>query len=314
MYSRFRKKLAAQKEEAHKCLGVKRKLPEIDVFCGINKAAEEYPPLFAPHGQTKFISYKAKEYHHSPSNLIGANYRGGSEIPDTRNFSITLLLQRTMRHKLQSKGKTKQGTEDLVLEPKRKPVSPLQQRKKAFLKLPKLQDVEDAKRYCYYVDSISSEDIPSPKFTLKLLCKRVKVNLNHLSMYPDITAKLFEETKENYFSAIKQGIVDYVLLDPAERKRLNIKRIPPKQPQVQIQPPFPWSNSVKTTGNILKTKIFLPRLCIKKIAYLWAQKYQDLELLPVENFAKSPIPPFIEDFREFVKSTCNKMRSILRDG
>ncbi|GFR34100.1 uncharacterized protein TNCT_40351 [Trichonephila clavata] len=54
--------------------------------------SSEYPPLFARHMPTKFVAYKARDYHHYPSDLIGANLRGGSQIPNPRTIHKLRLL------------------------------------------------------------------------------------------------------------------------------------------------------------------------------------------------------------------------------
>lgn len=46
--------------------------------------SNEYPSLFAKHMNTKFVPHEAENYHHYPSNVIGANFSGGSITLDTR--------------------------------------------------------------------------------------------------------------------------------------------------------------------------------------------------------------------------------------
>lgn len=55
----------------------------------------EYPPLFSNCMSGRFVAYKAKDYHHYPSDLIGANLRGRSEIPNPRTiYKLKLLPSR----------------------------------------------------------------------------------------------------------------------------------------------------------------------------------------------------------------------------
>ncbi|GIZ04423.1 dynein heavy chain 3, axonemal [Caerostris extrusa] len=77
--------------------------------------SREYPPLFANHMQTKFVAYKAKDYHHYPSDLIGANFRGGSQIPNPRTLHkfrpMSPLEQRKLKRKKLNKPASQTDTE-----------------------------------------------------------------------------------------------------------------------------------------------------------------------------------------------------------
>ncbi|KAF8787361.1 hypothetical protein HNY73_008969 [Argiope bruennichi] len=73
----------------------KRKIPPEEIpprlFEMLEESAE-YPPLFSKCMTGMFVAYKAKDYHHYPSDLIGANFRGGSQIPNPRTIYKHRLL------------------------------------------------------------------------------------------------------------------------------------------------------------------------------------------------------------------------------
>ncbi|GBM45581.1 hypothetical protein AVEN_151962-1 [Araneus ventricosus] len=73
----------------------KRKIPSEEVPPKLFEMLEdsaEYPPLFSKCMTGMFVAYKAKDYHHYPSDLIGANFRGGSQIPNPRTIHKLRLL------------------------------------------------------------------------------------------------------------------------------------------------------------------------------------------------------------------------------
>ncbi|GIY63283.1 dynein heavy chain 3, axonemal [Caerostris darwini] len=196
-----KKNITVSKNETFK-VAKKRKIPREEVpteFAEVFEESREYPPLFANNMHTKFVAYKAKDYHHYPSDLIGANFRGGSQIPNPRTL-----------HKF-------------------RPMSPLEQRKLKRKKLNKSTSQTDTERYWHYIHyGIDDKHIPEPKFSLETLCQQGKIKNELLFSFQDSSVQLFNEAKKDYYMAVKKGIVDYVLLDKSERQRLNIKRPPSK--------------------------------------------------------------------------------------
>ncbi|GFR34099.1 dynein heavy chain 3, axonemal [Trichonephila clavata] len=194
-----------------------------------------------------------------------------------------------------------------------KPMSPLEQKKHKKSKLRKSPSQTDIERYWHYVHyGIDDKDIPPLKLSLETLCQQGKIRKDLLSSFPETAKELFNEAKKNYHTAVKQGIVDYVLLDKSERQRLKIKRCPSKWPQIFVQTPLPWNNVVHSARKSLQSKAFLLRPCIKKISYLWAEKYQNRNLIQASEFNSSPLPPTTEGFRYSVEKQCREAQEFLR--
>ncbi|XP_071037846.1 dynein axonemal heavy chain 3 [Parasteatoda tepidariorum] len=103
-------------------------------------------------------------------------------------------------------------------------------------------------------------------------------------------------------------------MDKSERKRLGIKSVYPKWSHVNTPASLPWESSVHSTRKFLNSRAFLLRPCIKKISYLWADKYQNLDLILIENFASTPIAPFANDFRSLIQAQCEAAKSTLING
>ncbi|XP_055941760.1 dynein axonemal heavy chain 3-like [Argiope bruennichi] len=193
-------------------------------------------------------------------------------------------------------------------------MTPLEQKKNKRPKLSKSPSQTDTERYWHYVHhEIDDKYIPEPKFSLESLCNRGKIKKVLVLSFPVVANELYLEVKKNYYTAVKQGIVDYILMEKAERQRLKIKRPPQKWPHVFAQPPVPWSNIVYRTKKVLLSKAFLLRPCIKKISYLWAEKYQNRDLIKTSEFSSSPIPPTIEGFHDSILKQCKDARNVLRN-
>ena len=55
-----------------------------------------------------------------------------------------------------------------------------------------------------------------------------------------------EEVNSEYVSAVKRAVVDYVLMDEKERKRINVRKVPKRFATRVIRAPVPWHQSFLT--------------------------------------------------------------------
>jgi dynein heavy chain len=76
------------------------------------------------------------------------------------------------------------------------------------------------------------------------------------------------EVISNYNQSIRKVILDYVLLDPEERKRLNIQTYPIDYPPIIIRAPVPWHCTFVISSQMLDHKLFILNpvfLCLRDL-------------------------------------------------
>lgn len=95
-------------------------------------------------------------------------------------------------------------------------------------------------RYKYYImNCVGNEDIePMPSNQMNQFFNRVSPALVTNPNYTWICKLLEEEILKDYQFSLKKAIVDYILIDPEEKKRLNIGALPLPSTQRYIHIPF----------------------------------------------------------------------------
>uniref|UniRef100_A0A8D3EB25 Dynein axonemal heavy chain 7 n=1 Tax=Scophthalmus maximus TaxID=52904 RepID=A0A8D3EB25_SCOMX len=103
-------------------------------------------------------------------------------------------------------------------------------------------------RYIYYITTGVPTSVLAPQPQQQMM--------NILSLVPPDTedsskkikamrADMEEEVKSDYVFSLKKSIVDYILMDPAERQRLTIASIPKPFSRRVIRAPVPWTTSYR---------------------------------------------------------------------
>ncbi|XP_036755222.2 dynein axonemal heavy chain 3 isoform X5 [Manis pentadactyla] len=100
----------------------------------------------------------------------------------------------------------------------------------------------DLERYYYYLTNGIQKDmiIPEEDEVMARISKLISSTLLTSPFLEPLMVVLMEEKENDYYSSLMKSIVDYILMDPMERKRLFIESIPRVFPQRVIRAPVPW--------------------------------------------------------------------------
>ena len=104
----------------------------------------------------------------------------------------------------------------------------------------------------------------------------------------------------DYEFSLKKTIVDYVLLDPREMSRLDIKSVPIPFPHRVIRAPVPWHDRVEQSHSQISTHLFLTNPVITRIQNLWDSKYSDAKFIYSNKLDQSDFPIAPTKFLELV--------------
>ncbi|VDQ02889.1 unnamed protein product [Trichobilharzia regenti] len=95
---------------------------------------------------------------------------------------------------------------------------------------------------------------PLPSGLWEKLQKYLPAHLT--SAWPTNVNELQKQIHEDYEYAVRKSIVDYILLDPEERKRLFIEWLPVPYPSFVVRPPVPWHTRRKRAHEFCKRYLF----------------------------------------------------------
>lgn len=83
---------------------------------------------------------------------------------------------------------------------------------------------------------------------------------------------LESEIINDYKYSIRFAIIDHILLDPAERIRLFVDKIPLSYPVLHIRAPMPWHQSIITSTHYNHHHLFIGNEILRNIRDLWHAK------------------------------------------
>ncbi|XP_068702145.1 dynein axonemal heavy chain 3-like [Montipora foliosa] len=108
--------------------------------------------------------------------------------------------------------------------------------------------------------------------------------------------ELDKEMEEDYTQSVKQSILDYVLLDPAEQRRLGLN-----MPQLVLYSAgrelFPWRTSVLRCREFLEKNLFVTHEVLRELLFLWESQYSELRLIDIPRLTES-FPLTLNDLKK----------------
>lgn len=84
-----------------------------------------------------------------------------------------------------------------------------------------------------------------------------------------IVENCLKELIKDYENSMRVALLDYIMLDPKERERLNIQTYPIKYPVLNIRSPVPWHNSKVVSEHIMSYNYFCGFPVIIALSTIW---------------------------------------------
>jgi dynein heavy chain len=174
--------------------------------------------------------------------------------------------------------------------------------------------ISSLERYWFYI----KEGVPNavvseiPKETMQRIHHALpspKTDVQS-TFYTKAIRQLFSEVQETYSLAFKKSIVDYILLDPEERYRLMIPRVPFTYVPRIARAPFPWHDNVVSAKEFMHDNLFITNPVMLRLLGIF-HKYFDLTLFDLSVFSPNSLPITLDEFRNVLKSQCQSFRNRL---
>ncbi|XP_077075428.1 dynein axonemal heavy chain 3 isoform X1 [Siphateles boraxobius] len=280
----------------------------------------QYPPILQNQSRTLAIPYKELRHHRTPCESIGNNYS-----PRGQNLKIQHLHHR--RHSLQclptafcSDAPVVRRRQPTTRAPSSRPLTPNQQleiirHEEKQRQRDQLDPTErDLERYLYYItEGIYGHMLaPHPPEQITRILKLVP------SRFPEDEQKmqrmqedLLEEVQRDYEFSLRKSIVDYILLDPAERERLSISAVPRPFTSRVIRAPVPWSVNFLEAYSWQTENLFTVNPMLLHIQDLWMSSFSSLRFVRLDDLLSADLPLLPVEFEELVRRQCQNTRDEL---
>jgi dynein heavy chain len=143
------------------------------------------------------------------------------------------------------------------------------------------------------------------KFCSHLIPKLLQPSLK--SCHEELKA----EIQSDYDLAIRKSIVDYILLDPNERRRVKIQNVPKIYHLHTIRAPIAWHDTMDQTKKDLLTTLHGNNPIMASLQTLWDETYAQQRLVSFQDLVQAPLPMIPHDFEKFIEQRVNQMRQTL---
>ncbi|KAK0675118.1 DYH3 protein, partial [Pygoscelis papua] len=173
----------------------------------------------------------------------------------------------------------------------------------------------DIERYCYYIYNGVQEDMlaPQDKEVMNVILKHIPTRILANPDLENLLASLKEEIKADYHISLMKAIVDYILMDPAERERLFIGSTPRPFPQRVVRAPVPWHSSYEEVKSWNERNLFTVNPLMPTLQQLWLSQYSHLRFVRTEEMLCRDLPLLPTEFEEVIRSHCVEAHNILQN-
>ncbi|XP_037363374.1 dynein axonemal heavy chain 3 isoform X2 [Talpa occidentalis] len=171
----------------------------------------------------------------------------------------------------------------------------------------------DLERYSYYLthgipkEMIAAEEEEVMTRILKLISNTLLTSPN----LEPLLIVLLKEKESDYYSSLMKSTVDYILMDPMERKRLFIENIPREFPQRVIRAPVPWHTVYKQAKKWNEEHLHTVNPMMLRLKELWFAEFRDLRFVRTAELLAGKLPLLPHEYREVIQNHCMELRQIL---
>lgn len=81
-----------------------------------------------------------------------------------------------------------------------------------------------------------------------------------------------KEIKQDYYLSQRVALLKYILLDPAQQRRLRISKFPASYTPLNIQAPVPWHNSYIMASQRIEYNLFITHPLLRALRHLWEDR------------------------------------------
>ncbi|KAK2580549.1 hypothetical protein KPH14_007682 [Odynerus spinipes] len=174
----------------------------------------------------------------------------------------------------------------------------------------KVRDEDIQRLLCLRNECISDHHLEPYNYdNIENAIKLIIGRLRKLEDFNEIVQELEVEIIDDYKKSLRYAIVDYILLDADERKRLLVETMPMEYPVLIIRAPVPWHQSKITANHFMQYNLFVTNEILRDILELWFSKYGDTMIFKVQDLGTLPVPAIEIESR--IDELCRKSVDLL---
>ena len=258
------------------------------------RAKARFPPVIDPFSRTLAAPISSLKHYLSVSHRIGTNYTQSS-----KGYYID-IDHRTIKYK------NLFGKEKLFLSSEKEIIEPADEMEEyESLMSPETSDYERIEarkasynRYSQYIDEEIPVDVIAPirVYWINHILELIPADLHAIdpSRVTSLVDSMLKEMNENYYNAVKKSILDYILKDENEMKRLEIYQVLNcpidwgDNYYTGIEPEEEWKQNVMMARMLMSENLCICSQATLSLMSLW-QDYENLLFVNLPAPRKEPV-------------------------
>ncbi|XP_057653134.1 dynein axonemal heavy chain 3 [Diorhabda carinulata] len=198
------------------------------------------------------------------------------------------------------------------------PKSPDEQKKylydEADKEMHKFIKERDIERMLYYLtEGISPEHVPPyDEELIKCAMAKIPEKYKALKEYKGLMQSDRKSLRKYFCIFMRKHLLQYVLKDPAEWKRLRFQTFPSDFPIMMVRAPVPWHSTYCISTQLMEKHYYNGNMIIRKIRDLWWDRYDNMLIVPQERLlnadGKSLAP---DELEQRVTDICEGARNVI---
>ncbi|XP_067934548.1 dynein axonemal heavy chain 3-like [Watersipora subatra] len=129
--------------------------------------------------------------------------------------------------------------------------------------------------------------------------------------FPQASSDFLEEMSDDYNKAVRQAILDYILLDKSEQERVGVS-LPPKPSHCAGRFEYPWQDSIDEMREFMASELYTTHPVLTQLLYHFESKYANFRLLDIPMLKKH-VPLTMSSLVKLMKKSCEEATAVLSD-
>ncbi|KAI9206289.1 dynein heavy chain and region D6 of dynein motor-domain-containing protein [Polychytrium aggregatum] len=280
------------------------------------------PPLLKTFSWTRAAPFKEERHHRAISDSIGNNYSPYATNLSVRHISVSqkrsISQEKDAPYKAPSSRPVSPESRISIMYPSIEELGRTRPVETVVLDPYDLESSNIAKqltpeqRYWFYVQKAVPSDAIAPMedSTIVAMSQHIPPRLLTADHLQGTYREVLDEIRESYYLALKQSVVDYILLDPKEQLRLSIPPFATVYVPRIARAPVPWHESVISTKSFITDNLFITNPVMVRLLDIYSQ-FEDCRLVDMGNFTPAQLPITIEEFQAILKNQCQAFKNKL---
>ena len=142
------------------------------------------------------------------------------------------------------------------------------------------------RRYWHYVEKELPAEVVTPvtPHLVERIKQRIPTSLLSADYLHNARQALLDELIADHNTAGKRAVLDYLLLDSSEQRRLEILYVEPSHTSIAVRAPVPWHAKLQSAHESIQAQLFITNPMMSRILDVFSATYSQVKIIDMSVF------------------------------